>query len=74
MQRRKRILHLTLFISIGLASLAFLLYLFFQLGMTVFIFATPDIPDYAIFFGLCLIILIPMFLAIVLKGDDDPAD
>ncbi|QDU05808.1 hypothetical protein V6x_55500 [Gimesia chilikensis] len=74
MQRRKRILHLTLFISIGLASLVFLLYLFFQLGMTIIIFSTPDIPDYAIFVGLCLIILIPMFLAIVLKGDDDPAD
>ncbi|QDT29696.1 hypothetical protein Enr10x_50510 [Gimesia panareensis] len=74
MKRRKRILHLTLFILIGLASLAFLLYLFFQLGLSSFIFGSPDIPDYAIFFGLCLIIVIPMLLAIVLKGDDDSAD
>lgn len=74
MKRRKRILHLALFISIGLASLAFLLYLFFELGLSSFIFGRPDIPDYAIFFGLCLIVVIPIFLAIVLKGDDDPAD
>ncbi|QDU52912.1 hypothetical protein [Gimesia panareensis] len=74
MKRRKRILHLALFISIGLASLAFLLYLFFQLVESIVVFGRPHIPDYAIFFGLCLIIVIPMLLAIVLKGDDDSAD
>lgn len=74
MKHHKRILHLALIILIGLASLTFLFYLFFQLGMTVFIFTTPDIPDYVIFCELRLIVVISIFLAIVLKGDDDSSN